>query len=180
MPGTPAARRYAKALLGLAKEQRVEETVGIELAQLANGFADPAAAKVLTLPTLPLKTRKDIAEQLVTAMSPQPLLGNFLRVLAENDRFSALGDIQSEYQSLLEQALGRVRARVRSAAPLSEEELQSLVDAFSRLTRKTVIPIVELDSELLGGAVVEIEGRVYDASLKTQLRRMGGTLAQQL
>jgi F-type H+-transporting ATPase subunit delta len=43
----------------------------------------------------------------------------------------------------------------------------------------TVIPTIELDPALLGGVMVEIEGRVYDASLKTQLQRLGETLARQ-
>jgi len=56
---------------------------------------------------------------------------------------------------------------VRSAAPLSEEELNTLVDAFSP-HHSDVLPTIELDPELLGPeSWWEIEGRVYDASLKT-------------
>jgi F-type H+-transporting ATPase subunit delta len=177
MPGTA---RYAKALLGLAKEQQQEEQIGIELSQIVTVLADPVLAKVLALPNLPLKTRKDIVEQVVQALTPQPVLGSFLRVLAENDRLYAIEDIEQAYQRLLERALGRVRAKIRSAAQLSDGEVQELVAAFSQLTQMTVVPTVEVDTELLGGVVVEIEGRVYDASLRTQLRRLGETLAQQL
>lgn len=180
MPGTTAARRYAKALLSLATEQGVQERVGTALSQVASVLADPTLAQLLALPNLPLRARKEIAEQLVKTLSLEPLLSNFLRTLAENDRLNALGAIESAYQRLLERALGRVRATVRSAVPLSEEELKELVDAFSRLTHMTVVPTIELNPELIGGVVVEIEGRVYDASLKTQLRRLGEALAQQL
>ncbi len=180
MPGTPAARRYAKALLDLARAQGRQETVGVELARVAEVLADPSLAQMLAVPNLPLKTRRDIAEQLGAALSLQPLMNNFLRVLAENGRLNITTHIESAYQHLLERALGRVRAKVRSAAPLSEEELNALVDAFSRLTTMTVLPTIELDPELLGGVMVEIEGRVYDASLKTQLQRLGETLARQM
>jgi F-type H+-transporting ATPase subunit delta len=167
-------------LLDLARQQGVHEIIGIELAQVVEVLADPALAKVLALPNLPITTRRDIVEQLVRTISPQPVLSNFLRVLAGNDRLDAVADIESAYQRLLERVMGRVRAKVRSAAPLSEEELNALVAVFSRLTRMTVIPTIELDPELLGGVVVEIEGQVYDASLRTQLQRLGKTLAQQL
>jgi len=179
MPQTPAARRYAKALLDLAKAQSAEETVGQELSQIASALADPAVAQVMTLQTLSAKTRKDLADQLIASLSPHPLIGNFLRVLAENDRLNTLPDIGDTYQILLEAALGQTRAHIQSAAALSKKELQSIVDAFSRLTKKTVIPTVEVDPSLLGGVVVTIEGRVYDASLKSQLRRMGEALVQQ-
>jgi len=180
MPGTPAARRYAKALLDLARQQGEQEIIGIEFSKVVEVLTEPTLAKVLALPNLPLTTRRTIVEQLVATVSLQPLLSNFLRVLAENDRLSTIADIESAYQRLLEHVMGRVRVKVRSAAPLSEEELNALVEAFSRLTRMTVIPTIELDPELLGGVLVEIEGQVYDASLKTQLQRLGETLAQQL
>lgn len=172
--------RYAKALLSLAREQQAEETIGPELAKVAEVLAEAHIAKLLALPNLSLKTRKEIVDQLMQALSPHPLLGNFLRVLAENDRLKDFPMIERSYQRLLEQLLGRVRARIRSAAPLNDEELNSLVDSFSRLTKKTVVPLVEVDPELLGGAVVEIEGQVYDASLKTQLQRLGEALAQHI
>jgi F-type H+-transporting ATPase subunit delta len=158
----------------------MQETVGVELARVAEVLADPSLTRILAMPNLPLKTRRDIVEQLGTALSLQPLMSNFLRVLAENGRLHIIAPIESSYQHLLERALGRVRAKVRAAAPLSEEELNVLVDAFSRLTNMTVLPTIELDPELLGGVMVEIEGRVYDASLKTQLQRLGETLARQM
>jgi F-type H+-transporting ATPase subunit delta len=172
--------RYAKALLSLAREQNAEETIGRELAQVAEVLAEPPLAKLLALPNLSLKIRKEVVDQLVQALSPHPLLSNFLRVLAENDRLRDFPTIERAYQRLLEQLLKRVRARIRSASPLNDQELTALVDAFSRLTQKTVVPLVEVDSELLGGAVVEIEGQVYDASLKTQLQRLGEALAQHI
>ena len=83
-------------------------------------------------------------------------------------------------KQLLDKALGRVRARVRSAVELETEEKQLLVRTFSQLTHKTVEPSFETDAALLGGVVVEVEGRVYDASLKTQLARLGEQLARQI
>lgn len=172
--------RYAKALLGLAQEQQQAEAIGAELAKVAEVLMDPTLAKTLSLPNLSLKLRKEITDQLVNALSLSPLLGNFLRVLAENDRLRDFSQIEKSYQRLLEQMLGRVRAKIRAAAPLEDQELKTIVDAFSHLTRKTVVPSVEVDPELLGGVLVEVEGRVYDATLKTQLRRLGETLAQHL
>ena len=179
MPQTPAARRYAKALLELAKEQKAEEQVGQELSHIATALADPAVAQILMRQMPSAKGSKDLVDQLVTALSPHPLIANFLRVLAENDRLTSLTDIGDTYQTLLEEALRKIRVHIRSAATLSKKELQSLVEAFGRLTNKTVIPTVEVDPDLLGGVVVTIASQVYDASLKSQLRRMGEALAQQ-
>src|SRR5262245_30281066 len=176
MPQTPAARRYAKALLDLAQAQRAQDTIEAELSQIVRAIADPAIEKVLLLPTLPLKARKDIIEQILASANLHPTLSSFLRVLVDNDRLTILKDVHGAYQALLEAASGKVRAQIRTAAALSAKDLRSLVDAFSRLTKKTVLPTVTIDPTLLSGVVVEIEGRVYDTSLQAQLRRMGDTL----
>ena len=180
MPGTQAARRYAKALLSLAQEQGEGEMIGVQLGQVADLFADPELAKILSLPALPGKARQDIVAQIVAQGSPHEIVEKFLRVLADNDRLGDLSDINASYQRLLDRALGRVRARIRSATDLAQEEQQSITDAFSQLTQKTIETSFETDTGLLGGIVVEVEGRVYDASLKTQLTRLGDQLAQQL
>jgi len=176
----PGITRYAKALLGLAQEQHIAESIGVELTRVAEVLADATLAKTLSLPNLSPKTRKSVVDLLVESLSPHILLGNFLRVLAENDRLKDFSVIERAYQNLLEQTLGRVRAKIHTAAQLPEEELQALVDAFSQLTQKTVVPSVTIDPDLLGGVVVEIQGKVYDASLKTQLQRIGQALAQQI
>jgi F-type H+-transporting ATPase subunit delta len=180
MPQTRAARRYAKALLDLAQAQGAEEAIGNELSQIVSAIADPAIERTLLLPTLPLKARRDIVEQIVASAKPNPTLSSFLRVLADNDRLTILKDVYDAYQARLERASGKVRARIRSAAALTAKEQRSLVDAFSRRTGKTVIPTITVDPTLLSGIVVEIEGKVYDASLQAQLRRMGDALAQQI
>ena len=180
MPQTPAARRYAKALLDLAQAQKAQDTIETELSQIVRAIADPAIEKVLLLPTLPLKARKDIIEQIIASAKLHPTLSSFLRVLADNDRLTMLKDVHGAYQALLEAASGKVRAQIRTAAALSAKDLRSLVDAFSRRIGKTVIPTVTVDPTLLSGIVVEIEGKVYDSSLQAQLRQMGDALAQQI
>ncbi len=180
MPRTQAARRYAKALLSLAQEQEEGETIGSQLGQVAELFTDPELAKILALPALPVSVRQDIAAQLASQGSPHEIVEKFLRVLADNDRLQDIGAINAAYQQLLDKALGRVRAQVRSAFELEEEEKRLIATTFSQLTHKTVEPSFETDAALLGGVVVEVEGRVYDASLKTQLARLGDQLARQI
>ena len=46
MPQTPAARRYAKALLDLAQTQKAEETISGELSQIVTAIADRIADRV--------------------------------------------------------------------------------------------------------------------------------------
>ena len=183
MPGTQAARRYAKALLSLARnrddaEPGASETIGTQLRELASLFATPEFAGLLAAPGMAPAARRTIAEQVAVHTEPHALVGKFLLVLADQDRLRDLGDISAAYQRLLDVAVGRVRARIRSASDLPDADKQRLTDAFAQFTQKTFIPTFETDRSLLGGVVVEVEGRVYDASLKTRLARLGDRLAR--
>lgn len=183
MPGTQAARRYAKALLSLAQardaaESGASETIGAQLQELAALFAAPEFAGLLAAPGMAPAARRTIAEQVTAHAELHPLVGKFLLVLADRDRLRDIGDIGAAYGRLLDAAAGRVRARIRSATELPDADKQRLTDAFGELTKKTFIPRFETDRSLLGGVVVEVEGRVYDASLKTRLARLGDRLAR--
>ena len=179
MAGTQIAKRYAKALLSLAKEQDQTETVGAELQQIAEALGNEDVNKMLERARLPIEVQKGIIRTIVLKATPHKLVENFLYVLTDNNRISELGPINASYQTLLDQMLSRVRAHIRSAAELTTEQRARLTNTFSELTNKTVEPFFETDEEILGGVIVEIEGRVYDASLKTRLRRLGDQLSEE-
>jgi F-type H+-transporting ATPase subunit delta len=50
--------------------------------------------------------------------------------------------------------------------------VDQLRDSLRRLSGKDVVVREENDPELIGGLVVELEGRVYDGSVRTQVEKM--------
>jgi F-type H+-transporting ATPase subunit delta len=123
------------------------------------------------------RARRTMVSQLSARLGLSKLLANFLAVLAVNNRWRELGAIERAYQRIEDQALGRVRARVRSARPLTEESRQRINEVFEHQTGKRVIADSSVDPDLLGGVVVEIAGRVFDGSLRTRLERLERSLA---
>ncbi len=71
----------------------------------------------------------------------------------------------------------RIRAGVRSATPLSEEMLAEVTRVFDRVTGKRVVATVAVEPELIAGVVVEVGGRVYDGSVRTQLEKLHRQMA---
>ncbi|HSD09693.1 MAG TPA: ATP synthase F1 subunit delta [Candidatus Binatia bacterium] len=171
------AKRYAKALLALAVESGEGETVGRELDRVVRAFAAGPLQAFASDTTLDRNTRRAVAARLSEALGASRLLRNFLGVLAENNRLRDLPAIRSHYERLEDHAVGRVRARVLSAQPLSEESRSRIHEVFERQTGKRVIAEAAVAPELLGGAVVELQGRVFDGSLRTQLERLRRSLS---
>jgi F-type H+-transporting ATPase subunit delta len=171
------AKRYAKALFALGTESGETESLGRELDSVAEAFAAGPLQAFARDTTLDRNTRRAVAARVAEALGVARLLRNFLGLLAENNRLQNLPAIRSQYERLEDNALGRVRARVLSAQPLSGESRARINQTFERQTGKRVMAATAVVPDLLGGAVVELQGRVFDGSLRTQLERLRRALS---
>ena len=171
------ARRYAKALFELGEQAGDFESLGRELGRLAAAFDEPQLRRFAQDTTLDRATRRSVAARFAERLGAPRLLANFLGVLAEHNRLRDLGAIAAEYERREDRARNRVRARVLSAHPLSDEGRSRINEVFERKTGKQEIAASAVDPELLGGVVVALQGRVFDGSLRTQLERLKRTLA---
>ena len=170
------AGRYAKALFALAKEAGALQPTADELGRAAAVAGDPTVEPVLRSPLLSAARRGDLAEMLVRELKLPDLLARFVRLLADQQRLAVLPAIAERFQNLLDRELGRVRITLRSARALDAKQEQDIVATFATLTGKQVIPTVAINPDLLGGVVVEAEGKVYDGSVRTHLDRLAKEL----
>jgi F-type H+-transporting ATPase subunit delta len=170
------SRRYAKALFALAKEAAAVSPTAEELARAAALASEPSVSAVLGSPLLSTAHRLEFARTLASEVQASPLLTRFICLIADHQRLTELPAIHRYFQQLLDQDLGRVRITIQSSAALSAQQHSDLVGAFTKITRKQVMPTVIVDPELLGGVVVEAEGKVYDGSVRTQLTRLAREL----
>ena len=174
---TAVARRYAKAIFSLAQEEKTQEKTGAEIETLAELGRAPELASTLGNPLLSADARKAVAETLALQLELAPTTANFVRLLADKNRLDLLPGIGDFYRRLLDQAMNRTRMTVTTASRLDADQGQTLVAAFEAITGKTVLAETETDAELLGGVLVEVEGKVYDGSVRMQLERLARKIA---
>jgi F-type H+-transporting ATPase subunit delta len=96
---------------------------------------------------------------------------NFLFLLADRGREVYLEEIFAEYKRLSNEEKGIAEAVVTSATPLDEEDKQQLIEIFQQLIGKKLLVKNVVDSDILGGVIVQIGDRLYDGSLRTKLIR---------
>jgi F-type H+-transporting ATPase subunit delta len=171
------ARRYAKAIIAIAQEQQSLEPTGTELQLLGTLAADPEIASGLANPLLSATARRGLAGSIAASLKLGPTMRNFLCLLADHRRLDQLPGIAEQYRRQLDQMLGRVRATITSAVPLSPDELQAVIGAFERKAGRTVLAEHHVDPQLLGGLVVDIDGTIHDGSLRTQLQTLATHIA---
>jgi F-type H+-transporting ATPase subunit delta len=171
-------RRYAKALFQLAREAGQEEKIGQELEQFNIAYTQSDLKQVLVNPAFALDARKKILGQVTQAEQLSELTRHFLSLLADRDRLPHLAGIVNCYRRLLNEAKGRVEAKIVSITPLERDRLEQLRGQLRGISGKDAVLQQETDSGLLGGLLVELEGKVYDGSIRTQLENMKQRIAR--
>jgi F-type H+-transporting ATPase subunit delta len=174
-----AAAPYAKALFGLAKERDQTELIGRELGDVAATFAsDLDLRDFFARPWISAKAKRTVATEVAQRSGLSKLTGDFLALVAERGRADHLEAIVEKYQKLVDEDLGRVRAHVRTAVPLTDEERGTLSAKLGQTlgSRQVVLDEV-VDRAMLGGFIVESNSVLLDGSLEGQLERMRRRLA---
>jgi F-type H+-transporting ATPase subunit delta len=173
------ARRYAKALFGLAVDSgRVEAwaTSLVSLQQVIDG--SPDLQDVLANPVYSREQRRAIVEKLASALSLDPQPRDLLFLLGDRNRLSYLSAIVATFRDLSDEHLGRVRAKVTSAVALEDAAAQSIADKLSQATKAKVLLDRTVDPAILGGVVAQVGSLVYDGSVRTQLEDLRQQLKQ--
>ncbi|MCC6763324.1 MAG: ATP synthase F1 subunit delta [Deltaproteobacteria bacterium] len=169
------ARRYARALFSIAKAQGSLDSVGSALGTMTDALVEPNVMRVLTGPVHRDRKRALLAKIVETVDAPQALR-DFLSLLADHERLRHVEAIRTVFDALLDRERGITRAVICSATPLSADILEEITRTFGTITGRTVKARVEVVQDLIAGVIVEVEGKVYDGSLRTEL----GKLRQQM
>jgi F-type H+-transporting ATPase subunit delta len=176
-----AAKSYARALFELARERNQAEPIQTELDRIAEvTTGDAELSAVLGRPWVTAAAKQQIAKAVGERLQLSKLGQDFLTLVAAHGRADHLGAIAVAYRELLDAARGRVRARVRTAVPLTPADrtalAQRLAQALASKAGSAKPPEVVIeevpDKQLLGGFVAEIGSLVVDGSLDGQLARM--------
>jgi F-type H+-transporting ATPase subunit delta len=174
------AKSYAKALFALARERKQAEQIQVELDRVAQLLeSDGEVVAILGRPWISPAARRRLAEEIGQRLELSKLGRDFLAVLAAHGRADHVGAMAAAYRDMLDADRGRVRARVRTAVPLTESDRTALAARLGRaLGGKQVVIEEVVDKSLLGGFVADIGSLVVDGSLDAQLARIRERLAK--
>ncbi|MDX1708265.1 MAG: ATP synthase F1 subunit delta [Desulfobacterales bacterium] len=177
MKNLAVARRYAKALLLISKEDGQTDSYQKEL----SGFAklmetDEALNQAVTNPLYETSVRRNVLQAVLGKLDLSSTMKSFLLLLFDKGRIAFTGPIDDFYKKLADELNGIGRASVVSATDLSEETVERIRAALSKKTNMDIVLQVEKDPELIGGIVTKIGDLVWDGSIKTQLANLRETL----
>lgn len=177
MKNLAIARRYAKALLLIGKEdgQTIQYRQELDnVAQLMD--QQKQLADTIANPLYKFSERKQVLQKAIEKLNLSKAMSSFLMFLFEKGRIGFIGSINAFYQALADELKGVARASIVSASALTAETIEKIRSALSKKTGKDVVLEVEQDPGLIGGVVTRIGDLVLDGSIKTQLLNMRESL----
>jgi F-type H+-transporting ATPase subunit delta len=175
---TVAANRYARALMDVLYPEKAEAGLQ-QLQSFAALLAEqPDARRFLENPTIGDR-RNRILKEISDALSFDRRVANFVVILADRNRLPLLEDVIREYQKLLDDRMGVVRAQIKAARALDPAQHRELTDKLEQITGKQVRMEVSIDPSLIGGVIAQVGSTIYDGSVRRQLQAFKSRLVEE-
>lgn len=163
---------YANSLFDVALNKGLQGEIKEELLALKDIFnAQPEFVKLLSSPVISNEEKHQMIHNTFFNNVSLYVL-NFLNVLVDNDRFSLILDIISEYSKLYNTHAGIVAITAITAIPLSETLQQKLTARLSDLSGKTVRLTTTVDETVIGGIKLKYNNTEIDATIQSRLADM--------
>lgn len=179
MSASALTRRYAKALVELAVEQQAVDRYGEELATVNAVLGqEELLRQLLESPTLAMEKKSAMLTDLMAALDLSEGMRKFLGLVLSKDRLGFLPQIEETYRRLADELSGVLRARITAAVALDAAQQQAIGESLAKQTGKKVALSVNVDPQLIGGVQAEIGGRLFDGSVRTQLKRIEESLTK--
>jgi F-type H+-transporting ATPase subunit delta len=164
-------------LLDIAEKDGLTEKVEKDLVDLSAMLA--ASGDLRLLISNPLAKRAQQADALMAVAAKagfQKITHNFLGVLAQNRRITALESVIRAFNRELKKRRGIIEAKVESAFALSPAQTKALQDQLAKTMGSKVTLDVSVNKDLLGGMVVTVGSRMIDDSVRRKLERLGRSM----
>ncbi len=165
------ARPYAKAAFecAMANHQCVEWSQ--VLSDASKIAVDVQMQDLFSHPEISTEQTLNIFLELLNKES-EPEFNNFLRILAEYRRLTILPEIYKAFEALNAEYHKVKQVDVISAYELTDSEEAQLITALEKRLNCKVELHCEVDSSILGGAIVRVGDLVIDGSGRTRLTRL--------
>ena len=149
-----------------------------EVKQLLELINDsPELEKALSSPILETDAKKKIIIEIFSNKVNSSLL-NFLKLLADRQRIGILTSILDRFLEIYRENSNIALAAVTSAVELTDEQKGLITKKIINIAGTEKLELVtKIDTSLIGGFVASVGSKVLDASLASQIRKLGLSLS---
>lgn len=164
------AKRYAKALFIVGKEENALDDYATTLKQFAELYKTvPEVRDGLTNRMYPADVRAKVMAEIVKNAGVSQIMANFLNLLAQKNRANVLPEIAKAFQAMVDEERNVSQGIVITAKALQPALLDKTKETLEKITGKQVVLTTEIDESIIGGMIAKVGDIILDGSIKTQL-----------
>ncbi len=168
-----SAKTYADALIKMSQDGIMSnEDILSELntiSKIINSSDD--LKKVLTTPTVSIGKKLEIIDDIFINQINLRIL-NFLKIIAEKNRFNELEEIIESYKQKLDEINNIKNVTIIAAVDVSDKYKQKIITKLQEKLNKKIRAQWQKDEAIIGGLLIRIDDNVIDTSIKNKLENL--------
>lgn len=163
------AKRYAKALLLYAKECHAETVIYQQMVALQQLYVQiPELGKTMTNPVISKKDKKQLLHEAV-GKDTHPALLKFLDLMVDNKREEQLLFVVHSFIDMYRKSNNIIRGKLTTAFPVAPQDEERFRLFIQRISESHVEFETEIDKDICGGFILQLDSWQMDASVAHQL-----------
>lgn len=169
--GDTVIGRYVKALYEVSagrESEFLEQVKAVREAIESLGNRERLFARFSVLP----KDGDFLVDTLISELELLPEVGNFLKLVLSNRRFSSILDICSAYEKFFDQMNDKRFFYVTYAKSFSENNKKELSRRLQKLFGGKIEFVARKDESLIDGLQIRYGSKILDYSMKSKLDRL--------
>ncbi len=173
MSNTRIASTYAKSLIDIAQEQGKLEAVVGDVRLFVDAIGNRDLLMMIKSPIINADKKRSVFKAIFEGKVDNVTL-MFFDLIIKKSRESALPEMGEQFLTQYKSIKNITTANVTSATTLDAEQIAKIKSQITSLGLATgEIELEEkVDPEIIGGFILEVEGKLYDASVKNKLANL--------
>ena len=168
-----SANRYSLALFELASESNLLNQIEENSSALINLILNnDDFNNLIKDPTISNEILTNIINKISEIFKLENLFKNFLSFLIIKRRFFYVQQILNSFIEICSKKRGELKAEIRSAKELTQEEITKITDELSNNFNSKIKLNYNHDQSLIGGLVVQVGSTMIDTSIKNKLQQI--------
>lgn len=164
--------RYAKALLSLAEDNNILDRSYSDLKLIFEFFSLQKELKIILKSPVVRIGRKQAVIRHLFEHKLHPLVLNYMLIIVRKQRGHLLEGISGAYLKVYKQYLGIETVRITTAAPLDDKLREKALLAARELTPYDIEFEEHVEPDIIGGFILDLGDKQYNASVSYRLARM--------
>ena len=166
------AQRYAKALIGIARDKNSWTEIFDDLSQIVEVFdQNPAISAFFLNPIIKIQDKKEVLNKSFKGKVTE-IVYDFLNVLLDKNRIYLLDSVKNIFEEQININNNVINVVAISAFNMSEDLKDALKSKLESKLNKKIQLKTHSDPEIIGGVIVKYGDNVIDGSVKTKLELM--------